>query len=519
MSSPPASAEADDVAESCVTAALMDLTKTMGSHTEALNASTNVVQAHANAVGEMTQEMRNCSRIVEACLEAFVRPKKAAPFITPESFAGEKPAAEAIEEALEANTTVHNINVVDLSGGPSSDNTCGGSSQQKTGTPPSFPPGLISEWLDDTIMMGSMTQLSGKTCVQSRDVDVDGAFVPPSIRGKLQMRLGEPDGDLGSDSGVRTRSGKKGRMVKHTPEEAKKSGKLRRTIRETVVDLYGYKKIGVVIPWYTKCKFKVLEKYKYSQEQVELVAYIFGERKDPHEVLYKRGTRQMDREDFGTLLPGNEPSDYVMEQIAFKSAWTHSQLQQTSYWSLPIHFSDFVLGGDVTMEDMFSLFKDDLLPRPIYVQMKEILYPSKEVHLYLMVVDIPKTKIWLFDSFGCNDLAQGCIYAATAVATALDHIIRVGFHDTDVLGQRRPLHKWDPEFVLGVPNMGNPYKDKLWILLWLQMENYFAEGTFAKPKSHIDNAANKVRMDTAMALVNDFVNELRLDIKERARKD
>ncbi|MED6187919.1 hypothetical protein PIB30_081150 [Stylosanthes scabra] len=41
------------------------------------------------------------------------------------------------------------------------------------------------------------------------------------------------------------------------------------------------------------------------------------------------------------------------------------------------------------------------------------------------------------------------------------------------------------------------------------MENYFAEGTFAKPKNHIDNVANKVRMDTAMTLVNDFVNKLR----------
>ncbi|MED6187920.1 hypothetical protein PIB30_081151 [Stylosanthes scabra] len=198
-------------------------------------------------------------------------------------------------------------------------------------------------------------------------------------------------------------------MVEQNPEEGKKSGKLRRTIRETDMDLYGYKKVGVVFP---------------------SVAFIFGERKDPHEVLYKRGSRQMDREDFGTLLPRNEPSNYVMEQIAFKAAWTHSQLQETTYWSLPVYFSDCVLGVDVTIEDLFSMFKAEWLPRPvglryIYVQMKEFLYPSKEAHLYLM-------------------------------ATALDHILRVGFHGIDVLGQKRPLHKWDPDFVLGVPNMGNP---------------------------------------------------------------
>ncbi|MED6154845.1 hypothetical protein PIB30_000349 [Stylosanthes scabra] len=262
----------------------------------------------------------------------------------------------------------------------------------------------------------------------------------------------------------------------------------------------------------------------------------------------------MDREDFGTLLPGNEPSDYVMELMAFATAWTQTQLQETSHWSLPVHFSDFVLGVMLRLKtyspsswmigsrDRRALDTDNYgnrregknilknttnLLNNIYVQMKEMNYTTKEElnyqikepHLYLMVVDIPRTKIWLFDSFPNNDAAKGRIYAATAMARVLDHIIRVGFHDIEVLGKRPPLDKWEPEFVLDVPNMGNPYKDKLWILLWLQMEQYFAEGTFSKPKSHIGNVSNKVRMDTALALVDDHLNELRTGIKARARKD
>ncbi|MED6119266.1 hypothetical protein PIB30_010191 [Stylosanthes scabra] len=201
------------------------------------------------------------------------------------------------------------------------------------------------------------------------------------------------------------------------------------------MDLNGYKKSGVVFPSFIRCKFKIEERYKYSQEQAQAIAYIFGDKKDSHEVLFKRGSRQMDREDFGVLLPGNEPSDYVMEMMAFKTAWTQYQLQEISIWFLPVYFSDYVLRGDVSQEEVFSMFKDEWLPKP-----------------------------------------KGLRYA-----TALDHIIRIGFLQVNVLGQRPPLQDWGPEFVLGIPNMGNS-------------------------------------MDTAMDLVMDFVNELKGEVTTLARK-
>ncbi|MED6208900.1 hypothetical protein PIB30_049468 [Stylosanthes scabra] len=89
-------------------------------------------------------------------------------------------------------------------------------------------------------------------------------------------------------------------------------------------------------------------------------------------------------------------------------------------------------------------------------------------------------------------------------ATALDHIIRVGFHEFNVLGDRPPLNK---------------YKDKLWIFLRLQMEHYFSETTFQTPKSHIDNVANKVWMDIGLAFLIEAFNELKKEVAELARED
>ncbi|MED6128691.1 hypothetical protein PIB30_100442 [Stylosanthes scabra] len=63
------------------------------------------------------------------------------------------------------------------------------------------------------------------------------------------------------------------------------------------------------------------------------------------------------------------------------------------------------------------------------------------------------------------------------------------------------------------------YKDKLWVLLWLQMEQYFSESAFGTPKNHIDVVGNKVRMDTGLALATEHFNELKKEVTELARVD
>ncbi|MED6158594.1 hypothetical protein PIB30_034142 [Stylosanthes scabra] len=371
----------------------------MERHTQAQLAMSIATHAQLESMGEMGADLRSCVKIVDACLDAFVQ-KKA-------------PTTEAVEENVDIPIGSTNptkattepsdkILVVDLSGGPASDST--------VVAPRKFPPGLISEWLDDTILMGPGVQNNDVSDPSAHPSSAEAVSIPSAVRRKLQARLGDVPGGVGSVSAPRTRVGIKGKLTEQSPEEAKRSGKMRRAGRETTVRMYGYKKIGVVFPSYIWCKFKICEKYKYCQQQAEVVAYIFADRKNQVEVLFKRDTRKLDREDLATLLPGNEPSDYIMELMAYKTSWTQRQIRQTTFWSLPVLFSDFVLDGDLSMEDLFSMFKDEWLATP----------------------------------------------NALRYDAALNHIIRVGFHEVAVLGNRRPLHKWKTEYVLGVPNMGNP---------------------------------------------------------------
>ncbi|MED6144278.1 hypothetical protein PIB30_014138 [Stylosanthes scabra] len=275
---------------------------------------------------------------------------------------------------------------------------------------------------------------------------------------------------------------------------------------------------------FIRCKFKITPQHKYSIIEAHYIAYIFGTSLDPHQVLFRRGQRKMDREDLGTLFPGNEPSDYIMEMMAYKTAWTQPQLPQTTLWSLPVHFSEIVIGGDVCIERLISLFKLEWLPRPtnlryIYVQMKEILQYSKEAHLYLMVVDIQNGKIWILDSFATNDAAKERILAVNVVVAALDRVLKDGFPGVNVLGKRPPLADWELEFVLGLPNMGNPYKDKIWVLLWLQMEHYFSLASVSQTQKLVDGVAEKIRLNIGLALVIEYFNELKVDISKLAVED
>ncbi|MED6106632.1 hypothetical protein PIB30_006259 [Stylosanthes scabra] len=128
MASNPENSPVDDAAASCVTAALTELTKTMAKGTEAVTAVMNVIQEHANAVGDLIGEMRNCAKIVEACKEAFVRPKKHSTSMGKEvGNARGKEVDEAAVEASEGKSPSQSVHVVDLSGGPPSSNTCGAS--------------------------------------------------------------------------------------------------------------------------------------------------------------------------------------------------------------------------------------------------------------------------------------------------------------------------------------------------------------------------------------------------------
>ncbi|MED6160246.1 hypothetical protein PIB30_049735 [Stylosanthes scabra] len=349
---------------------------------------------------------------------------------------------------------------------------------------------LMGECSDDTVMMGSMIQLE-----------------KGRLRDELHVQRTSSDGC--------SRPSKIQKVIDLTPEEKKRSGKMRKAQREPKWETFG-EKIAVTFPTFIRCKFKITSQHKYNIHEAQYLAYIFESSLDPNEVLFRKGQRKMDREDLATLLPRNEPSDYIMEMMAYKTAWTQSQLPQTTLWSLPVHFSEIVIGGDVLPERLISLFKPEWLPRPthlryIYVQMKEILQHSKEAHLYLMVVDIQNGNIWILDNLASNDGAMERMMAVIVVATALDRVLEDGFPGLNVLGKRPPLATWQPEFVF--------YKDKIWVLLWLQMDQYFSLAYVNQSKKLVDGVAEKIRLDTGLALVTEHFNELKVDISKRAVED
>ncbi|XLU20530.1 hypothetical protein S245_056596, partial [Arachis hypogaea] len=157
---------------------------------------------------------------------------------------------------------------------------------------------------------------------------------------------------------------------------------------------------------------------------------------------------------------------------------------------------EFVLDPDIDDSQVAAFFFQDCLPRPTtlrytYVQMADKVDVTGEDHFYLVVVDINGGKMWLMDCYPTDDSIIRRKYAAKSVvsfpklgtiAAYVTCMFREKFLDLNLLGHRPPLAEWNPEFVLGIPNMGNCYKDKLWVLLWLQMEQYFTLNPIGKKR-------------------------------------
>ncbi|MED6208901.1 hypothetical protein PIB30_049469 [Stylosanthes scabra] len=308
----------EDAVKACVTAALRELNSTMARHAEAQIAMANAAQAQIGTLVEMGSELRSCVKIVEVCIDAFVRRKTPADEAVQENV--EEPVGPGRKPTPSADPS-HNVIVVDLSSGTTSENTTTPRDNAELG--PKFPPGLIFQWLDDTIMLTPVVPTKGLSDPFPDPPTTESLCVPPAVGGKMKARLGTlPDG-LGSVSSVRTRAGTKGKMTEQSPEEAKRSGKMRRAPRETTMDLYGYKKVGVVFPTVSCLTFAILCNVHV---EAQVIAYMFNDRRNSAEVLFKRDTEKMDREDFATLLPGNEPSDYIMELMAYRTSWTQRQI-------------------------------------------------------------------------------------------------------------------------------------------------------------------------------------------------
>ncbi|MED6121178.1 hypothetical protein PIB30_027787 [Stylosanthes scabra] len=424
------------------------------------------------------------------------------------ALAGKKPATGSQKTGLEANVSGDSVEMIVLDD-PKDDYVPMKAPSAPTSTHSSVNPEteqilnkLREGWDDETVLLGSMIRqehgLSGGQNSLGSHGFVGGSssgsgyngFIPPQIQSKYSglNTVAASRSLLGTPS-----ASKKLRIVEPSPEEAKRSRRMRKAPRQPRRG-GGPSNIPMVFPPYIHSEFKITRAMGYTLEEAQAAAYIFGRSMNGGEVLFRRGDRKLQREDFRCLKPGNEPSDYILDLMAYKTSWTQAQMTERTTWSLPSLFSELILDPDFDVEYVIDYFQEDYLPRLtqlkyIYVQMKDIL-PSREKHHYLMAVDIPNGNIWLFDPNPDMPFVMGRKHAAQKVARALDVVLKTKFADMDFLGRIPPLSEWNPDFVLG-------------------MEHLFT--LTPEGQSKIDARADKIRMDTAISLCskafNDFMDQ------------
>ncbi|MED6186738.1 hypothetical protein PIB30_069590 [Stylosanthes scabra] len=360
-------ADASGAEESCVVAALFQLSETIAAQGRTLIKIADTVQGDVGLVGSMVAEMRNNKKLLEACLNVFVCPRMQTQMVKDKDIGTQfDGSGNGSSGGNGKQTPSQTTQGGQSSGGPFLENTSMVSEQGVT----TLLPSLMGQWCNDTVMMGSMIQIDQvntmPTPISIPDVvDVSGGrgktpqplHIPAHVRGKIQAHLGDDSVFQKTPLDGSSNPSKIQKVIDITPEEKKRSNKMRRAQREPTLEIYGTPKTCVTFPSFIKCRFKLTPQHNYGLGEAHQLAFIFGESMDPHEVLLIRGHRKMDREDFGILLPGNEPSDYIMELMAYRTAWTQSQLPQKTLWSLPVHFSEIVLNADVTIDRLISLFK------------------------------------------------------------------------------------------------------------------------------------------------------------------
>ncbi|MED6167875.1 hypothetical protein PIB30_006846 [Stylosanthes scabra] len=388
---------------------------------------------------------------------------------------------------------------------------------------------------DQTIVMGPMLQRDITNICKSAPTITRPAtssrlspdavpYYPLSLRGRGR---GQPGHGLRTYGAAGSRghgaASRKLARLGDTTNEVRSTGRQRRAPRLVPQPVHMPEK-GITFPPYIHSRINITEDMNYQYEEAQAIAFIFGESLFEKAVLFKHCDKTLDREDFLSLHPGNVPSDLFLDLIAQKTTWKQKHATTTCVWSLPLRFSELCLSHDFEASDVVDHYKDSWLPTPtalrhIYVQLKEVLLPGKENHLYLMVVDIFCHKIWLFDCYQTVESVQGRIEAARKVAKVLDFALRVTYNKYNVLEGKPPMNEWSTEMVPGIPNMNSCNMDKIWMLLWLQMEEVLCMTTPAVGTNNIDALSDKIRIDTALALCDHEFHENRDHFKQRAMED
>ncbi|MED6109007.1 hypothetical protein PIB30_029616 [Stylosanthes scabra] len=285
--------------EACVAAALVQLNGTL------TDAGANLVKL-LDAAGTIATEIRNGVNLVDTCMDTFVRPKMRLQGGGPTETTPQEEGSGHVAIGVNGKETHSQVvQGAETSAGPISEET------NPVYVPDLTPllPVLRGECSDDTVMMGSMIQLE-QVRTRMGGERVQPLSIPSVLRGKLQGRLGDEVNIQRTSSDGCYRPTKIQKVIDLTPEEKKRSNKIAVT----------FPSVSTPLLIFIRCKFKITPQHKYSFTEAQYLAYIFGSNLEPNEVQFHRGQRKMDREDLATLLLGNEPSNYIMEMMAYKTA-------------------------------------------------------------------------------------------------------------------------------------------------------------------------------------------------------
>ncbi|GAU43342.1 hypothetical protein TSUD_282970 [Trifolium subterraneum] len=263
------------------------------------------------------------------------------------------------------------------------------------------------------------------------------------------------------------------------------------------------KSLGCIVPK-LEAKFTCKPTYDMilAKRQPQVCAYLFQKISDAKlmaEILVVSGELEATRADLQCLIPPRVIRDLVITLAAKRITCIQVEQQQftdrQAVWCLP---PSFVFDFESGMQLIKIREKYCLHWMPTFPNLNFIYVPLKSVdgHWFLMIVHLKNEVIYHLDTYCPGGCAAYRHLYIKKVATFL-HRLMVDpnyskvFHNKDF-----GFHKYKIVEARGIPNTGNSDSSGVWMLHWLDMEQYFNPDFLVGTMKE-----NEVRMTTAAKIL------------------
>ncbi|KAK2357116.1 ubiquitin-specific protease ESD4 [Trifolium repens] len=217
------------------------------------------------------------------------------------------------------------------------------------------------------------------------------------------------------------------------------------------------------------------------------------------------------RFDFDSLRPGHMIHHKIVTLVCHRVNWVHENYGRGSVWYLPPAFADDVFSGK-TREQLIDTYYKDWMPK--YPRLKYIYVPinTSTDHWFLMVISLQLNTICHLDSYcRIGDLKprRGTM---TIISHTLDEMLSSGLYGNTFLGRSIYFKDWPIEEAHGIPNCGHSNNAAVWVIYWIDMDQYFTPNLQGELKENI------IRVKTAATLMQGMYNEMWAFIEDEAKK-